>query len=457
MRNRILMPALLLAMIAGCDGPLNVQSKNTIPTPDAITDSASARAAVAGMYHGLQSLSNYGSDVPELGDLSSDNAEFSGTATSYGEIDDNQITVFNTAVLNIWAQFYDNINRSNEILDRVGALTNIDTDTRNELMGEAYFVRALMYHDLTKFFGDVPIILHPTTDPNAGSSITRSPASAVYDQVEKDLDSAQAGISQDTAVTTASAAAVHALRARVLFYKGDYGGAATEAAAVENDPDAPAPRTLAPNYADLFTASGNRTPEDIFKVVAGVHADQQSFLSYDYFAKAVGGTYLLRPTVDLMKAYQPGFDGTSSGWNPSDLRGQWNISYAGSRRYGSKYRSITGTENFPILRLGEIVLINAEALARTGHLPEAVAELNRTQARAQAPLFVLGSHTTQQVIDAIVAERRLELALEGDRWFDLNRLGLTPDVMEIDATQELYPIPQSEIDVTPGLSQNPGY
>jgi hypothetical protein len=446
MRNRILMPALLIAAAAGCNGILDVKSKNTVPTATSITDSASARAAIAGMYHGLQSLSTYGSDIPEVGDLSSDNAEFSGTSTSYGEIDDNQISTFNTAVLSIWAQAYDNINRTNEILDKVGALPNIDTDTRNELMGEAYFVRALMYHDLVKFFGDVPIQLHSTTDPNAGSTITRAPVSAVYDQIEKDLDSAQAGISQDTSVTTASTAAVHALRSRVLFYKGDYGGAATEAAAVENDPDSPQPRTLAPNYSDLFTASGNRTPEDVFKVIGGVHADQQSFLSYDYFAKALGGTYLLRPTSNLLAAY-----------DSTDLRGQWNISFAGSRRYGSKYRSITGTENFPILRLGEIVLIRAEALARTGHLPEAVAEMNKTQARAGAPLFVLGSHTTQDVIDAITAERRLELALEGDRWHDLNRLGLTPSVMDIDPTQELYPIPQSEIDVTPGLTQNPGY
>jgi starch-binding outer membrane protein, SusD/RagB family len=442
MRNRILMPALLLAVIAGCDGPLNVQSNNTIPTPDAITDSTSARAAVAGMYHGLQSLSNYGSEVPELGDLSSDNAEFSGTSTSYGEVDDNQISVFNTAVLSIWAQFYDNINRSNEVLDRVGALTNIDTETRAELMGEAYFVRALMYHDLVKFFGDVPIILHPTTDPNAGSSITRAPVSAVYDQIEKDLDSAQAGILDSSSTTTASVGAVHALRARVLFYKGDYAGAESEASTVETDFG----YELAPNYSDLFTASGNSTPEDIFKVIAGVHADQQSFLSYDYFAKALGGTYLLRPTSEFLSAY-----------GSTDLRGQWNISFAGSRRYGSKYRSITGTENFPILRLGEIVLIRAEALARTGRLPEAVAEMNRTQTRAQAPLFVLGTNTTQDVIDAIVAERRLELAFEGDRWHDLNRLGLTPTVLGIDATQELYPIPQSEIDVTPGLTQNPGY
>jgi hypothetical protein len=446
MRNRILMPALLLAVIAGCDGPLNVKSKDTVPTVTSITDSASAHAAVAGMYHGLQSLSSYGSDIPEVGDLSSDNAEFSGTSTSYSEIDDNEITVFNTSVLNIWAQSYDNINRANEILDKVGALSNIDADTKSELMGEAYFVRALMYHDLVKFFGGVPIQLHATTDPNAGASLTRAGVSDVYDQVLKDLDSAQAGIIQDTSVTTASTGAVHALRARVLFYKGDYSGAESEAAAVENDPDASPARTLAPNYSDLFTASGNRTPEDIFKVVATPLAAQQSFLSYDYFAKILGGTYLLRPTSNLLAAY-----------DSTDLRGHWNISFAGSKRYGSKYRSITGTENFPVLRLGEIVLIRAEALARTNHLPEAVAEMNRTQARAQAPLFVLGTNTQQEVIDAIVAERRLELALEGDRWNDLNRLGLTPDVMGIDATQELYPIPQSEIDVTPGLTQNPGY
>ena len=99
MRNRILMPALMLAIVAGCNGPLNVKSKDTIPTATAISDSSSARAAIAGMYHGLQSLSSYGSDIPEVGDLSSDNAEFSGTSTSYGEINDNIISANNTSVL----------------------------------------------------------------------------------------------------------------------------------------------------------------------------------------------------------------------------------------------------------------------------------------------------------------------------------------------------------------------
>ncbi|MEO8879091.1 MAG: RagB/SusD family nutrient uptake outer membrane protein [Gemmatimonadaceae bacterium] len=442
MRNRLLMPAILLGFAAACNGPLDVTSKNTIPTPNAITDSSSARAAVAGMYHGLQSLDSYGETIPEVGDLSSDNAEFSGTSTSYGEIDDNQISTFNTAVLSQWAQSYDNINRANSILDKMGSLTNIADDTKAQLSAEAYFVRALMYHDLVKYFGDVPIILHPTTDPNAGSSITRAPVSAVYDRILEDLDSASARMADSSSTTTASAGAVRALRARVLFYRDDYVGAEAEAHAVEDDFG----YDLAPNYSDLFTASGNSTPEDIFKLIAGVKADQQSYLSYDYFAKAVGGTYLLRPTRDLLNAYEA-----------QDLRGQWNISFAGSRRYGSKYRSITGTENFPVLRLGEIILIRAEALARNGHLPEAVAEMNKTQARANATLFVLGSHTAQDVIDAIVAERRLELALEGDRWPDLVRLGTAATVLGIDPTQTLYPIPQSEIDVTPGLTQNPGY
>jgi starch-binding outer membrane protein, SusD/RagB family len=456
MRNRTLMPALLLAIVAGCNGPLDVKSKDTIPTETAISDSSSARAAIAGMYHGLQSLSSYGSDIPEVGDLSSDNAEFSGTSTSYGEIDDNAISTFNTAVLDIWAKAYDNINRANEILDKLGTLTNLDPVTRDELQGEAYFVRALMYHDLVKYFGDVPIRLHPTTDPNAGSTITRAPVSAVYDQILLDLDSAAARISDSSSTTTASGGAVRALRARVLFYRGDYVGAEAEAHAVEDDFG----YDLAPSYSDLFSANGSPTPEDIFKVIATVQQPQQSFLSFDYFARAVGGDYLLRPTNDLLAAYQPGFDNSEddpSDWHPTDARGAWNVLFAGSRKYGAKYRSITGTENFPVLRLGEIILIRAEALARLNQLPAAVTELNRTQARANAPLFVLGANTQQQVIDAIVDERRLELALEGDRWPDLVRLGIAADVMGIDVTQTLYPIPQSEIDVTPGLTQNPGY
>ena len=283
--------------------------------------------------------------------------------------------------------------------------------------------------------------------------MTRSPKTAVYQQILKDLDSAQAGVTNTDDATLGTPGAVLALRARVLFYEGQYADAATAAQAVED-----MGYDLAPNYGDLFSPTGNSTPEDIFKVRASQL--QESFLSYDYATKGLGGVYELRPTLDLLHAYDPAFiPGTSSlgDFDPTDTRGQWNIGIAGSRVYGNKYRSITGTEFFPVLRLAEVILINAESEARTGHLPEAVAELNRIRERAHVADFVLGSNSTQQVIDAIVAERRKELAFEGDRWNDLNRLGITAQVMGIDPNQTLYPIPQLEINVTPQLTQNPGY
>ena len=299
-----------------------------------------------------------------------------------------------------------------------------------------------MYHDLVKYFGDVPLQLHPTTDPNAGSSITRAPVSAVYDRILEDLDSAATRISDSSSTTTASGGAVRALRARVLFYRGDYANAEIEAHAVETDFG----YDLAPNYSDLYSANGSPTPEDILQGHCHVQQPQQSFLSYDYFAKALGGTYLLRPTPIFSRLTIRTIC-VASGTSPSPAVVDTAASIARSR----------APRTFPVLRLGEIILIRAEALARANQLPAAVAEMNKTEARADAPIFVLGAHTQQEVIDAIVAERRLELALEGDRWPDLVRLGIAAEVMDIDPTQTLYPIPQSEIDVTPGLTQNPGY
>jgi hypothetical protein len=135
--------------------------------------------------------------------------------------------------------------------------------------------------------------------------------------------------------------------------------------------------------------------------------------------------------------------------------------------YGSKYRSIVGTEYFPVLRFAEMILTRAEALARLGQLSEAVDEYNRVRERAGLPDDILGVtvigpgattlSTQDQVIARILNERRLELAFEGDRWPDLVRTGLATTVMGISAQATLYPIPQREVDVAPGITQNPGY
>lgn len=445
MKSCFLIPALAVMVAVGCDSPLKVTPKGTVPTDVAISDAASARAALAGAYHGLQSTSSYGEEMVEVGDLSSDNAENTGSFTSYLELDDNTLRSNNATVLDLWSGSYDNINRSNEILDKVPLITGMDPDEQNEILGEAYFLRALNYHNLVKYFGDVPLRLHAATSINDLGTVTRAPVATVYDQILRDLDSAGVDITIDDQTTQASVGAVQALRARVLFYQGNYAGADSAALAVEGmDYD------LAPNYGDLFSPTGNSTPEDIFRIT--FTQLQESFMSFDYLTEEE-----LEPTLKLVKLYDPNADTTDlDTYDPVDTRGQFNI-LIDDGVFGNKYRSITGTEFFPVIRFAEVILIRAESEARLGHLVTAVEELQRVQTRANVPLFILGAHTQQQVIDAIVLERQKELALEGDRWNDLNRLGITASVLGIPQTQTLFPIPQREIDVTPGLTQNPGY
>jgi hypothetical protein len=114
-----------------------------------------------------------------------------------------------------------------------------------------------------------------------------------------------------------------------------------------------------------------------------------------------------------------------------------------------------------VIRLAEVVLIKAEALARLNRLPEAVAQYNKVRLRAGLAPHALGTQVTTQgdVINQIELERRLELALEGDRWPDLNRLGKAVQVKGIQdrAGQVLFPIPLRDIRVSPKLTQNPGY
>lgn len=458
MRTRFLAPGLLLiAALAACSNPLDVTPHGSVPDATAISDAPSARAAVAGMYAGLQSLSLYGEELVELGDLSADNAENSGTYTSYFEADDNALKATNAAVTDVWMQSYDVINRANEILTRVPEVQDLDPDEAQAMLGQAYFIRALMYHNLVKLFAGraaadagVPLRLQPAQSLDEAKDIARATVGDVYAQILSDLDAAEQNITDDGSVTTASVGAVHALRARVLLYRGDYAGAATEAKAVED-----LGYSLV-TYADLFDPNGSVTDEDIFKIP--FTQTQESFLSYDYFTRGLGGVYELRPTRDLMHAYDPNFDPENdpiSAYAPTDERGQWNIDIAGSRVYGTKYKSIIGLEYFPVLRLGEIKLIRAEALARQNQLPDARQEVN--DIRDRAGITQLGVLSQADLIDSIVVERRKELALEGDRWPDLVRLGRAASVMGIAESQTLYPIPQRELDVSPGLTQNPGY
>jgi hypothetical protein len=203
---------------------------------------------------------------------------------------------------------------------------------------------------------------------------------------------------------------------------------------------------LAPRFEDLFTDEGSYTPEDIFRV--SFTAVEFNEVGYYYL---FDGRWEVAPTADLYSAYAA-----------SDRRRDITLGKDGGDYEGVKIPTTIGAEDLHVIRYGEVVLTKAEALARLNRLPEAVAEYNRIRVRAGLTPHVLGTDVTSQtdVLNAIWNERRLELALEGDRWPDLVRTGRAMSVLELPANrafQLLYPIPSRELIVSPGLTQNPGY
>jgi hypothetical protein len=453
MKTRFLIPVALLLAAAGCDKVLQTDPTTQVPADRLITDAVTAQAALNGAYNALQDASYYGLDLEMLGDLPADNATWSGTFQFLNDIGTNTIQADNAEITAFWTQLYKQIDRDNVILDRVANVAGIPDATRNSVNGQAYFLRALGYHNLVKFWGAVPTPLVPVTSPADATTYTRTPVDQVYAQILSDLDKAATLITNTTNTRAVTVNAIRAIRSRVLFYRASIAGNPNPAADYQAALDAAnlvlAGRdTLVEDYAKLFTPEGTNTTEDIFRVV--YNTTLPNSLS-NYYLQV--GRHELTPTTDLNAAYPTG-----------DLRKAWNIGPSGNTTRpldGRKFRARPGTEHVHVIRLAELVLIKADVLARQNNLAAAVNEYNKVRIRAGLPKHVLGVDVTTQadVLAAIDRERRLELAFEGDRWPDLNRQGRAIAVKGLAGKpgQALFPIPLRDIRTSPGLTQNPGY
>lgn len=434
---------LMIGAVAGCDDSLlDVQPVDRLTEDAAIADARGAEAALVGAYQALQSTSYYGGTFVFFNDLSADNAVHTGTFNSYFDAARNELRPDNSAVDGIWSAIYDGINRANHLIQKVPDVSDLEADRRDQIVGEAHFLRALHYHNLVRLWDDVPIRTVPIESVEEASQIARSPVDEVYSLILSDLDEVQARLSQGGDTRRATLGAALAIEARVQFYLGEWSAALSAVDAVEGLGYA-----LADDYAALFPATGGDTPEDIFRVL---FTDVQwQNLGWYYISSTAGGRGEVGPQQELIDAFEPG-----------DVRR--DVSIVGEVEgdaYGAKFPTTIGAEHPHVIRFGEIVLIKAEALARQNLLEEAVDEYNRIRERAGLSGHVFGDDVTSQeeVLEAIWHERRLELAFEGDRFSDLNRTGRAVEVLGIPEHQARYPIPQSEIDVAPNLTQNPGY
>jgi hypothetical protein len=457
-RLRTLIPAAALAAAAvtACDKQLQTAPYDRVSAESEVTDLATAQAALNGVYGALESTSYYGLDLQMLGDLPSDNGRWAGTYQFLGNIVSNQIAADNPEVTAMWQAMYRAVDRANVVITRVPQVSGLTDAQKNQILGEAYFLRALTFHNLVKFWGAVPTPTAPVTTAADAAGYTRTPVAQVYTLILSDLDKAATLIpASNTNTRRATRTAVAAIRARVLLYRAFSASTASPAAAdLQGALDAAnivlAGRdTLTVPYGNLFTANGDNTSEDIFRVA--FTTSQANLLGYYWL---FAGRHEAEPSANLNSAYEAG-----------DLRKPLTVinrPNSTTRLQGVKYPTTVGAEHPHVIRLAELVLLKAEVLARQNNLSAAVAEYNKVRVRAGLKPHVLGTDVKTQadVLAAITKERRIELALEGDRWPDLVRQGLAGTVKTLAKPgYVLFPIPLRDINAaTQGaLVQNPDY
>jgi hypothetical protein len=434
----------LLYLMSGCD-VLNVEPMDSIPADQAFKDKAGIERGILGSYSSLQSLSYYGRTYLIFSDLAADNLSHPADATSsdYAEVDNNGILPENGAVSGIWASIYDGINVANNVIDKVPGMSDMTEEEKNVALGELYFLRALNHFNLMNYFG--PIIIK--TEPTVGVSSLdagRDPVDQVYTQIIEDLTFAAEHLKATSSLKIrATKYAAVALLARVYLYQGEYDLAYEKA----NDVITNGGYALLDNYGDIF--ADDQSEESIFEVDF-TELDRNRIAEYN-FPKSLNGRREVAPDAGLLSSYEAG-----------DERKTYSIAYDGSNAYANKYNDLSkGADNVIILRLAEMYMIRAEAEARKsgGDLTSVKNDLNTI--RFRAGLDSTPAVTSAELLTAIEAERRVEFAFEGHRWFDLVRTGravnVIPTVTNVNKT--LFPIPSGELltNNSPDMFQNQGY
>lgn len=433
--------------------------------------------AINGAYATLQAAGQYG-NYYILGEIPSDNTTpvLSGSVTDQDEFDKFYIRTTNPVLLARWNDGYRGIYRTNAILDRIDAVPMNDA-LKARIVGEAKFLRSLMYFNLVRVFGGVPLVLKEILDPAEGYTYERAAVSDVYAQIIKDLTDAQQALPDSypsTDVGRATRGAVKVLLGKVYLTNKQY----TEAAAKLKEVIDSGIYDLLPTYAAVFNPANKNSKESIFDVQykKGLVPREGSGFGNTFAPENSGNAVIQfggggnnRPTPDMETAYETGDTRKNVSMATSYTNAQGNkVDYYFVKKYlDTPVVSGDSDDNWPVLRYADVLLMYAEALNETGQTTQALPFLNRIRTRAGLAPTTITSQADMRL--AIEKERRVELAFEGHRWFDLVRTGRALPVLQAKATaigiktnltenNLIWPIPQSQIDINPSkIKQNPGY
>lgn len=446
------------ALLAGCDDPLNPTPQQTIPQQEALDTPEEIRVAANAMYDAFQDCDgSYCRDLLIYPDLYADNLRFTGTYTTDREVATRNVKADNGGIADIWNEMFDAINRANNIIAAVGSVENLDEGEAAALAGEAHFVRALGYFNLVKFFGGVPLVTEPEWELSEAVNVPRATEAESWALIEAELTAAMADLPlaadgvQPTGRATRDAA--QALKARAHLYQREW----QQAYDLANDLIENGPFALEDDYASVFDYQSEGTDEEILSIP--FTTTDSNGLAFWFFPSSLGGRRGISPS-NAATTTQPLLTAFAAG----DERRAVAFQGTGNAAYGFKYTDVaSGTDNVPVIRLGEVYLIRAEAAARLGLLAQAIDDVNTIRDRAGVADLDAAVDTQTEVLVAVLNERRLELFYEGHRFFDLRRFVDIPSVatymasLSLTGPKLLFPIPQREIDANPELDQNPGY
>jgi hypothetical protein len=483
--KKLIYLVIFLLTATSCDDFLKEDPASLMVDSNFYKTEADADAAIVAVYDGLNDQSSiFYRGIYLLAELTTDNAEcgqgvananiFALKNFTYGPVND-RIYVLYTAV-------YKTIANANVAIDKIPAIPFNDAK-KNRLLGEARFVRALLYFNMVRLFGDVPLVLNQVTSLG-DVNVPRAPASKVYEQIISDLEFAEQNLDATNAsgnVGRATKAAASGLLAKVYLTLKDYPKARDKAKAVLDDPQF----GLVENYFDIFTPENRFNKEIVFAIQnkgntgAGNGFAMALFLPRSTIPLPGGGTVAGNsadvPTEEFYNSFKTGdlrktrtfFTEYDAGGGKVSFRPHWYKFFDPSAiaNLGE------GSMNYPILRYSDMLLTYAEALNEIGGpSAEVFGAINQVRRRAygkpsatpNAAVDLSGlSKTALQ--DAILDERRWEFGFENHRWFDLVRTGKLLSTLQakgstaIKPYHVLFPLPQRELDVNNSLTQNQGY
>jgi hypothetical protein len=469
----------LLMCLVSCKKFITVDAPgNSANAANVYTDNAIAASVLTGIYTNLSkgNSGGFGGDFTGLSLI----AGMSADEITLNDLNNQPYFLYysnsllgntgNLGIVNYWTLIYPYIFVANSAIEGLTNSVSLTPAVKQQLLGETKFIRAFFQFYLVNLYGDVPLAL--SSDWKVNASMARTSASQVYQQIISDLKEAQDLLSADylnaDALTIATARVrpnkwvATALLSRVYLYTNDFSNAEIEASKIINNSSF----QLAP----LNNVFLKDSKEAIWQLQAVGTGTSSNTGEGKLFILPSGGPTTAQPVYlsnYVVNSFEAG-DQRKINWI-----GKVTPTPTTTYYYPYKYKigavSTTAQEYLTVFRLAEQYLIRAEARAKQNNLTGAITDVDSIRKRSSLPLVAVTNPAINQtaLLDKILHERQVELFTEwGHRWFDLKRANTIDAIMGSitsvkggtwQPTDRLYPIPQSELDKSPQLTQNAGY